>query len=159
MCSGANLQLCTISIGDHQVSHFMPSDSESSQVTGGSELFAPSMPFWNSSREQGGVSGLFAVTGDFIYRFDLAVDECQFQMGNRETALSSIRFCDPLLRIQLTLRYKLYLSITAVDSVAHWLPLVSNSYSLSFQCSLSPLLAFFPIHPTSRRDTSHCHLR
>ena len=54
------------------------------------------MPFWNSSREQGGVSGLFAVTGDFIYRFDLAVEECQFQMGNRETALSSIRFCDPL---------------------------------------------------------------
>ena len=68
-------------------------------------------------------------------------------------------FANPLLRIQLTLRYKLYLSITAVDSVAHWLPLVSNSYSLSFQCSLSPLLAFFPIHPTSRRDTSRCHLR
>src|SRR5271170_7410914 len=102
---------------------FMPSDSESSQVTGGSELFAPSMPFWNSSR---GVSGLFAVTGDFIYRFDLAVEECQFQMGNRETALSSIRVCGPLLRIQLTLWHKLYLSITA-DSVAHWPPLVSNS--------------------------------
>jgi hypothetical protein len=56
----------------------------------------PLHAFLDFSREQGGVSGLFVVTGDFIYRFDLAVEECQFQMGSRETALSSIRFCDPI---------------------------------------------------------------
>ena len=69
---------------------FLPSDSESSQITGVSELFAPPC-LLDFSRCQGGVSGSLLLQETSFIDSSLTV-ECQFQRGNRETALSSIWF-------------------------------------------------------------------